>query len=584
MGSKFISNKEIAELFNQVAAAYQAKGENRFKVIAYENAATSAEHATSELHDLWEQNKLDAVPGIGASIQKHLDELFKSGKVKHFEALKRDLPPGMFSLLGVGGLGPKSAFKLAKALNVKSRKELEDAAKAGKIRSLEGFGEKSEKDILTALGEAKAAEKGRRYLMPEAFATCERILKHLRAHKDCERAEPLGSLRRMVSTVGDIDIAVASNNPKGIIDHFQKFKEISRVLGAGPRKSSALLYSGMQVDLMVEKTKAFGALLQHFTGSKNHNIHLREYAIKKGWSVSDFGIKVKGKIKEFKTEEEFYKFLGMDYPAPELREDTGEVEAALEHKLPKVVDIKDIKGDLHLHSSYPIEPSHDLGTGSMKEIVERAKELGYDYVGLSDHSPGVSTHTNAQIVKLIEKRTEAIEQLKSSNKNIKVLNLLEIDILTNGELSVPEEGLKLLDGAIAGIHSSHRQDKKSITKRLLTAIHSPYVQIISHPTGRLLNQRPSYEADWPLIFSECKKTDTILEINAWPNRMDLPDILVREAVKVGVKMIIDSDSHAVSQMDNMKFGVSVARRGWATPADIVNTYPWEKFKTYFNVK
>lgn len=576
----FIQNKEIARLLREISAAYQAKGENRFKIIAYENAATSIEHATSELKDLWEQDKLDTVPALGESIRKHLDELFKTGRVRHFDMVKKDLPPGMFQLLGIVGLGPKNAFKLAKALNIKSREDLEKAAKAGKIRTLPTFGEKSEKDILAALSEAKT-KKADRYLLPEAFPVAERILKHLRTHKDCERAEPLGSLRRMAATVGDIDIAVATNNPDSIIAHFGKFKEISRILGAGPRKTSALLYNGMQVDLMAAPTNSFGALLQHFTGSKYHNIHLREYALKKAYSVSDFGIKVKNKIKEFKTEEEFYKFLSMDWPAPELREDTGEIEAALVHKLPKIVETGDILGDIHLHSSYPIEPSHDLGADTFEEIIARAKELEYKYIGLSDHSPGVSTHSDEQIMSLISKRKKKIEQLKSSNKNFGILNLLEIDILINGQLSVPEKGLKLLDGSIAGIHSGHRGDKKSITKRLMTAINSPYVQVISHPTGRLLNQRESYEADWPEVFKACAKTNTILEINAYPNRLDLSDTLIRDAKKYGTKFIVNTDAHKLQHMDNMRFGVATARRGWATKEDIINTYPWEKFKKFF---
>ncbi|MEX2028543.1 MAG: helix-hairpin-helix domain-containing protein [Candidatus Curtissbacteria bacterium] len=596
---KHFTNTQIAELLREVSAAYQAKSENRFKIIAYENAATSIEHATSEIQDLWEQDQLGTVPALGESIRKHLDELFKTGRVKHFDTVKKDLPPGMFTLLGIGGLGPKNAYKLAKALKIRSRDDLEKAAKEGKIQKLPGFGQKSEKTILAALSEAKNKPVGR-YLLPDAFVVAERILNHLRQHPDCERAEPLGSLRRMVATVGDIDIAVASNNPDSIIEHFQKFKEINRVLGAGPRKSSALLYNGMQVDLMVERREAFGALLQHFTGSKYHNIHLREYAIKKGWSVSDYGIKVlakskhlgqpakpskaeggKGKTKEFETEEEFYKFLKMDTPVPELREGNGEIEAALAHKLPKVVDISDIKGDMHLHSSYPIEPSHDLGAASFEEIIKKAKDLNYDYIGLSDHSPGVSTHTKEQILSLISKRTAKIEQLKSTHKNFGILNLLEIDILTNGELSVPEEGLKMLDGAIAGIHSSHRHDKKTITKRLMTAISSPYVQVISHPTGRLLNQRESYEADWPKVFEACVKTKTMLEINAYPNRLDLPDTLIREAQAYGVRFVIDTDAHRLSHMDNMKFGVAVARRGWCEARDIANTLPWLEFEKLF---
>lgn len=578
--AKFISNKEIAKMLREVAAAYQAKGENRFKIIAYDNAATSAEHATSELKDLWDEGKLDTIPGIGKSIQAHLAELFKTGKVKHFESVKADIPPGMFELLDLPGTGPKTAYILAKTLNLKSKKDLEEAAKSGRIRKIPGFGEKSEKDILTALAETKNKTNDR-YLLSDAFFIAERILKHLRGNKACVRAEPLGSLRRMVATVGDIDIAVVSKDPKAIIAHFQKFKEIKRVIDAGPRKSSVLLFNGMRVDLMVQPSHAFGALLQHFTGSKNHNIHLRELAIKKGWSVSDYGIKVNGKIKEFETEEEFYEFLGMEFIVPEMREDTGEIETAIKHQVPKVLDLNDIMGDIHLHSNYPIEPSHDLGKNNFEEIIEKAKSLDYEYIGLSDHSPGYSTHTKSQIAKLIEKRSVKIDQLKSSNKNFGILNLLEIDILTNGELSVPEEGLKMLDGAIAGIHSSHSHDKKTITKRLLVACESPYVKVISHPTGRLLLQRESYEADWPRVFEACVKTGTMLEINAWPNRLDLPDVLVREAIKNKVKLIINSDSHQASQMDNMKFGVAVARRGWATKDDIANTLPWNNFKKLF---
>lgn len=577
---KYFSNKDIAKILREISAAYQAKGENRFKIVAYENAATGVEHATSELKDLWDEGKLDTVPGLGKSIQEHLNELFKTGQVKHFEAVKKDLPEGMFALLDVVGLGPKSAYKLAKDLHLKDVEDLEKAASSGQIRDLPGFGAKSEQEILTAIGELKN-KKGDRYKLTEAFPIADRILKYLKSHKDCQRAEPLGSLRRMVATVGDIDIAVASKNPELIIEHFKKFKEISRILDAGPRKAAVLLKNGMHVDLIAQPTDAFGALLQHFTGSKNHNVALREYALKKGYSVSDYGIKVKGKIKKFTTEENFYNFLGIDYIEPELREDTGEIQAGLNHKLPKIVNLNDIKGDIHLHSSYLIEPSHDLGENSFKEIILKAKSLGYSYVGLSDHSPGFSTHSQKQIVDLVKRRCENIEQLKNSSKEMGILNLLEIDILTNGELSVPEEALKLLDGSIAGIHSSHKQDKKTITKRLLAAINSPYVQVISHPTGRLLLERESYEADWPAVFEACKKTKTLLEINSWPSRLDLPDTLVKEAIKYGVKFVINTDAHEIGQMDNMIYGVSVARRGWATCDDVVNTLSFQEFKRWF---
>lgn len=580
MKNRYFSNKDISKMFRDIATTYNIKGGNYFKEIAYQNAAESIEHATSELKDLWDEGKLDTVPGLGESIRKHLDELFKTGRVKHFEALTKNLPAVLFELLKIRGMGPKTAYRLVTELKVKSMEELAQKAKAGKIRELPGFGEKSESDILTSLFDFKEPT---RHLLVEAFPIAERVLKHLRNQKYCQRAEPLGSIRRMVATVGDVDIAVASNHPKEIIDHFLKFKEINKILESGTRKAAILLNNGMQIDLMVESPDGFGALLQHFTGSKNHNIHLREHALKKGISLSDYGITQKGKLNRFKSEKDFYGFLGMNWIAPEMREDTGEIEAALNHKLPRIVELKDIKGDLHLHSNYPIEPSHDLGENNFHEIVQKAIDLNYEYIGLSDHSPGFSTHTKNQIIKLIKARTANIEQIISSYREIRILNLLEIDILTNGELSVPVEGLKILDGSIAGIHSGHTQDKKTITKRLLSAINSQFVQIISHPTGRLIHTRESYDADWDLIFRECAKTQTILEINAWPNRMDLPDTLVKEAIKRKVKLIINSDSHAVDHMENMKFGVSVARRGWATKKDIVNTLPWLEFRKIFSI-
>lgn len=580
MKNYYFSNKKIAEILNDIAAAYIIKNESRFKIIAYQNAASSIEHATSEIKDLWEEGRLDSVSGLGENIRKHLDELFTTGKVRHFDTVTKDVPQIVFELLKIRGMGPKTAYKLATTLNLKSLKDLVQKAKSKKIRKIPGFGQKSEQEILESANKFKEPT---RYLLSEAFPVAERVLNYLKTLKDVEIAEPLGSLRRMNSTVGDIDIAVASKSPQAVIKHFTALGEVSKVLEAGERKGSIILKNGMQIDLLINPLESFGSLLQHFTGSKNHNIKLREFAIKKKMSVSDYGIKFKGKLHEFKTEEDFYKFLGMDWIVPEMRENTGEIEAAQKHKLPKVVELKDIRGDIHLHSNYPIEPSHDLGKDSFEEIINKAKSFGYEYVGFSDHSPGVSTHTKNQIIKIIGKRSEKIEQLKSSIKNIRILNLLEIDILTNSQLSVPKEGLNMIDGAIAGIHSSHSQDKKTITARLLTAIRSPYVQVISHPTGRLLNARESYEADWPLIFKECKKTKTLLEINAHPNRMDLADTLVRQALEYQVRFIINTDSHDIAQMGNMRFGVAVARRGWAQKIDIANALPWVEFRKLFNV-
>ncbi len=579
---KFYSNRDIAKLLREVAAAYTVKNGPYFKIIAYTAAADSIDHATSELKDLWEDKKLDSVPALGKSMQSYLDELFKTGRVKHFDQIKENIPTAMFDLLDLVGMGPKTAYKLTTALDIKNIGDLEKAAKAGKIRTLPTFGEKSEQDILSAIAEHRGKSE-QRYPMPFAFNISERLIEYMKSLPACEKVEPLGSLRRMVATIGDVDIAIASKDPKTVIKHFKSFRETARVVGAGDVSSSIILKNGFRVDLKIQPPDAFGSLLQHFTGSKYHNIRLREFALKKGMSLSEYGIKYKNKLHKFSNEVDFYKFIGLDYIEPEMREDTGEITLALEHKLPTLIKSSDIKGDLHIHSSYPIEPSHDLGKDTFKALIKRAKELKYAYLGLSDHSPGVGTHTKSQLVALIKKRTETIEQIKNSEKNFRVLNLLEIDVLSNGDLSVPQAGLDLLDGAIAGIHSGHGQNKELITRRLLTAIRCPKVKIISHPTGRILGERSSYDADWPVVFKECAKTNTYLEINAWPTRLDLPDALVREAKSFGVKFVIDSDAHALDHMDNMMFGVSVARRAWCTKKDIVNTSNFVEFRKAFNV-
>ncbi len=576
---RFIANKEIAKLFRDMAAAYTVKNSLFFKVKAYENAADSVEHATSELYDLWKEGELGSVSGLGKNIQEYLDELFKTGQIKHFSQVMSGLPKGMFTLLDIGGIGPKTAYKLARELKIENIKDLQKAIKAKRIRNLEGFGQKSEKDIAAALLEFKGREN--RHLLPFAFENAQKILQYLRKEKECNQAEPLGSLRRMVSTVGDVDIAVSSKNAKKIINHFTKYAGISRILGSGPVSSSVILKNGVQVDLKVQPPEAFGSLLQHFTGSKNHNIALREFALKINMSLSEYGIKYKGKLLKFKDEESFYKQLGLDWIPPELREGNNEINAAKAHSLPTLVELNDIKGDIHLHSNYPIEPSHDLGENSFEEIVTKAKNYKYKYVGFSDHSPSVSNHTKLQIIDIIKRRSLKIEQIKASNPDIGILNLLEIDILNDGELSVPEKGLKLLDGAIAGIHSSHKQDKATITRRLLNACENPYVKLISHPTGRLLEQRESYDANWLQVFEACVKTGTMLEINSWPTRLDLPDVLVKEAIKHNVKLVINTDAHEITQMGNMPFGVSVARRGWATKENIANTLSWLEFRKYF---
>jgi DNA polymerase (family 10) len=598
-----ITNREIAKLLRSIAAAYEVKEGNKFKVMAYDRAATAVEHATSELKDLWDDGKLEEVPGIGKSIAQHLDELFRTGWVRHFEEIKKGLPPAMFELLDIPGIGAKKAYKLCKNLGIFEAKtavdEIEKAAREGRIAKIEGFGEESQKDILEGIEAFKKGQiKENRMNLPYAWEMAKEVIEYLRKHSAVKRADPLGSLRRRVATIGDVDIAVATEEGDKVIDYFLKFPKIKQVIEKGPSGASVLLYNGRQVDLRIQKPQAYGAMLQYFTGSKQHNIHLRELALKMGLSLSEHGIKIidrnkkiqnskfkiqnynlKLKIYEFSSEEDFYRALSLPWIPPELREDTGEIEAAQKGKLPKLVEPSDIKGDLHIHSNFPVEESHDPGVDPMEKIIEVAASLGYEYIGFSEHNPSQSKHNTEDIISLIKRKKEAIDKINYSRtkKILKwVFNGLEIDIKPNGDLAVPLKALDLLDYGIASVHSNFKMSRKEMTKRVLQALDHPKIKIFGHPTGRKLGQREGYELDWEKIFDFCLKNKKWIEINAWPERLDLPDSLVREAVKRGVKMVINTDSHATEHLYLMEFGVSVARRGWAQKEDIINTLTYDK--------
>lgn len=592
---KDMTNNDLAELLRAVAASYELKDQqkNKFRIIAYERAADAVEHASSELKDLWDERKLDEVPGIGQSIAEHLDELFTRGKSKHFEEVMKGLPPQMFALMTVSGIGAKTAFKLVKTFKSEISeknpiRDLEKIAQEGKIAKLEGFGEDSEKAILSSIKEIKGREV--RLILPYASQIADEVLLWLRKSEVIKRADALGSLRRKASTVGDIDISASSEKPDVAIKHFIEYPHATRILENGERTAAVIVPGNRQVDLMVEKPESYGSLLQHFTGSKHHNISLREYALKKGFSVSDYGIYILDKnrnrkgLKKFDSEEKFYRFLGMDWIPPELRENTGEIDAALHNKLPKLVELSDIKADLQIHSDFDIETSHDLGQSSMREIVDKANKLNYQYIAFTEHNPSHSKHSKKQIIGILKRKNDTVEQFNRTyvkdvkGSVIKVFNSLEIDILPEGELPVPEEAFNYLDFALVSIHSSFRLSKAKMTKRVLKALDHPKIKIFAHPTARLLNNREGIDLDWPKIFEFCGAKSIWLEINSDPMRLDLPDFLIKEAIKAGIQLTLGTDSHHVDNMDNMKFGVSVARRGWAQKNNIINTLSFKEFE------
>lgn len=582
--NKNMANEEVAKLLRAIAAAYQVKEkspQDHFKVIAYEKAADVIDQLAVEVRELWKKSGVEGVEGVGRAIARYLSELFETGNVKHFEEIFDGLPPAMFELLDVPGLGAKRALKLTKTLGITKAhgalEKLKEAAEKGRIRKIEGFGEQSEKDILGAIAEVR--ERTKRHLLPTALPLAEEVISWLKKNDKVEKADPLGSLRRKVPTVGDIDISVASRDPKEVIAHFTNFPNKVKVVEAGDITASILLPGGIQVDLMVQPPDAYGALLQHFTGSKQHNVDLRAFAQRKGLSLSEYGIKTNGEIEKFENEEEFYKRIGLDWIPPELREARGEIEASLENNLPQLVELKDIKGDLHMHSNFWLSTSHDPGRSSMEEMVAKAQELGYEYIAFSEHNPK-SEESEVNVMEMLKKKQEKIEKINSqlSGKLKRVFNCLEIDIRSTGELALPQKAFDLIDFAIVSLHSSFRYPQPEQTKRVLSGLAHPKVQIFGHPTGRKLNERSGADLDWDEIFGFCKKNDKWLEINSWPERLDLPDGLVKEAVRRGIKLVIDTDSHAVDHMDGLRFGLSVARRGWATRDDIVNTLEYNDFK------
>jgi len=567
------SNKAVSNMLREVEAAYEVKGGDLFRIRAYGNAATSIEHTSNDIKELWEERSLDEVPGIGKGISSYLDEYFKTGRVTHFEEVKKGLPEGMFKLLDVSGIGPKRAFRLAKEFKVESIDDLKCAASLHKVSELSGFGEESERDILRRIKELESL--GDRLLFPEALIVAENVISYLKKNPNVKRADPLGSLRRGVSTIGDVDISVACENSKNVINYFVHWEMVREVVSAGDVKATVLLKSGRQVDVVTENPSSYGSLLQYFTGSRSHNIHLRGIAKQKGFTASEHGIKSLESDKEtvFSDEKGFYNFLGFDYIPPEIREDTGEVDAAQKGGLPDLIELSDIKGDFHMHSDF-LE-----GENSIEDMILAGEKMGYQYIGISDHNPSVKSRGEVRAGRDLSERAKIIKET-AKRHGIQVFNGLEVSITAEGKMSLPDTLLQPLDYVIASIHTSFGLPKEKQTERLLAAIKNPYVDIIGHPTGRLLKEREGYELDFDVIFAACARYDKALEINAYPKRLDLSEGPIREAIRRGVKLVIGSDAHDTQSLPGIRYGVTMARRGWAEKGDILNTWDLENVEKW----
>jgi len=574
-----MTNKEIGKIFFQIAKVLELKDSNdRFRIIAYERAAQEVENYAEEMREVYQKGGLKAlneIPGVGESIAEKIEELLKTGKLKYLEKVKKNVPVSEVEFLQIPGIGPKMAIKIAKDLKAKSIDDLEKKLKNGKADKI--FKEKTVANILRGIDILKRMTG--RMLITEALPIAEEIVFLLKKIPDVGKADFVGSLRRMKETIGDVDIVATSKNPRKVIEAFTKMTGVSEVVSEGSAKSTIIHERGAQIDLEIVPASEYGSLLQHFTGSKEHNVALRTYAQSIKKSLSEHGISVSagpspdGKVGKkqyrFSNEEDFYGFLKMAWIPPELRENRGEIEAALKNQLPALVEIKDIKGDLHVHSDW------SDGYMSISEIARLAEKLGYEYIGISDHTVGLGV-AHGLDEKALEKRQKEIEIVQKAHSKIKILSSVEVNIKVNGDLDIKDWMLEKLDLVTASIHTSFYQDREKMTNRILKAIAHPQVDIIGHPSGRIIGQREPYEVDWSKIFQACRKFGTALEISAFPNRLDLKDTLCQEAKTYGVKFAINTDAHQSHHFDLIRFGVAVARRGWLEKEDIINSYSFEK--------
>jgi len=580
-------NSKIANLFYEIANFLKME-EISFKPFAYERAALTLESLDEDVGRIYEQGgkkALEKIPGIGKSIAEKIEEYLKTGEIKYYHKLKKKVPIDIEELTRVEGMGPKRAKILYEKLGIKNLKDLEKKAKAGKIAPLFGFGEKTEKNILQGISFLKKSSG--RFLLGEILPIVSEIEKRLRNLKEINEISVAGSIRRKKETIGDIDFLVTikefkkpiptRSSAEKIMDFFVSMKDVIKVWGKGPTKSSIRLESGLDIDLRVVPQKSYGAALQYFTGSKEHNIETRKIAMDMGLKLSEYGLFKGRKMIAGRSEKEIYRILKMQWMPPEMRENQGEIELARVYKLPKIVEVSDIKGDLHCHSKW------DGGVNSILELSEEALKMEYKYLGISDHTKflRIEHGLNEKQLSLQKKEIDKLNsEFRIQDSEFRVFQGAETNILKDGSIDIKDEALKKLDYAIAGIHSSFKMRKKEMTDRIIKAMKNPYIKIISHPTGRILKKRDEYQVDFPKILRAAKEFKTVLEINSYPERLDLNDNKIRQAKEAGVKMVINTDAHHKNQLHYMELGVFQARRGWAEKKDIINTKSQDKLLKY----
>lgn len=557
-----MKNSEISRIFRDIASILEIKGENVFRIRAYERAAQNIEGLSGDIQEYVDRDTLREIPGIGLDLSEKIKEYLSTGKIKVYEELKKNTPEGLLDLLNIPGVGPKTAKLLYEKLEIASISDLEAAITKKKLVGLPGVKAKTIENILKGIAIVKKAKV--RMPLLEAMRLADAFIGALSSLPQVEKISCAGSLRRQKETVRDIDILVISAHPEVVMDAFVNISSVKEILSKGQTKASVRTDEGVQVDCRVVEGSSFGAALLYFTGSKNFNIKIRQLALKNGLKVNEYGVFKKDNLIATGSEQDVFKILKLPYIEPELREDTGEIELARDNKLPVLVELKDIKGDLHAHSDW------SDGLNTIDEMSAAAQKRGYEYIAITDHSQGLKVAGGLSVPDLKKKRAQ-IDKLNKNLKSFRILFGTEVDIEASGKLDYPDSVLKEFDVVVAAIHSGFKLSMIKQTKRLIRACENKYVNIIAHPTGRLWGVRDPYELDFNELFKAAAQTNTHLEINSFSQRLDLNDVNARHAKTLGVKLTINTDSHTIEQLDSMKLGVSVGRRGWLTKEDVINT-------------
>jgi DNA polymerase (family 10) len=565
-----VKNREIADILYEIADYLEIK-EVQFKPRAYRRAAQSIETFSEDIQDVYEREELENIPGVGASIASKIKEILETGHLEYLEELREERPESLREMMEIEGIGPKTALKLYKELKIRNIDELESAAQEGKIRDLEGFGKKTEENILEHIKMYRSFHK--RFILGFILPDAQDIVNKLKDLEEVEKISLAGSIRRKKETIGDVDILLTSQNPPKVMNFFTELPEAERVIAKGKTKSTIVIANNLHVDLRIINKESYGAALQYFTGSKEHNIKLREMALDNNWKLSEYGLFEK-EIDEMiagETEEGIYKKLEMSYVEPELRENRGEIEAAINDELPRLIGYEDVKGDLHVHSTW------SEGVHSLEEMAETARSLGREYIAICDHAKTLQIAQGLTDEDL-RKQIKEIEKINRKMDDFTILSGVEANIDSDGNMDVGNDVLKDLDVVVASVHSGLKQSEKKLTERVLNAMHNDHVTVIGHPTGRLLNERKPCELDLSKVFDAASELGVFMEINAFPNRLDLSDVNCRKAKEYGVKFSLGSDAHNRDHLRYLELGIATARRGWLEKKNIINTLSLKELK------